>query len=379
MTSRDPHEAHRASTPLELLFDLCFVGAVAQAAAHLHHGIAAGHAAASITSYAMVFFAIWWAWMNFTWFASAYDVDDVPYRLKVLLQIAGGLLLAAGVPRAFEQGDWRWVTFGYTTMRVGLIAGWMRAAVCERGGARATALRYAGGVAVCQIGWLGMLALPDGWWKVAWPVMVVSELLVPPWAERTGATKWHPEHVAERYGLFTLIVLGESVLGATVALQTAFETGTITAPLVTLVSGGVLVLFSMWWIYFDQPAHRLLSSSRAAFLWGYGHLFVFASTAAVGAGLGVAGDALGGDPHLHIPVAAVGAAVAVPVAVFLLTVWALQLRLLQGGRATSVAFLLAIPIIVAASFSRAAVLIIGLVLLLLVAQMALSGSRARSA
>jgi low temperature requirement protein LtrA len=375
MAARDPHEPHRASTPLELLFDLCFVGAVAQAAAHLHHGLSAGHAGASVMAYGMVFFAIWWAWMNFTWFASAYDVDDVPYRIKVLLQIAGGLLLAAGVPRAFEQGDFKWVTAGYTMMRIGLIAGWLRAAGSQRGGARATALRYAGGVAFCQIGWLGMLVLPDGWWKVVWPLMVVLEVLVPPWAERTGTTKWHPEHIAERYGLFTLIVLGESVLAATVALQAAFETGIITAPLVTLVGGGVLILFSMWWIYFDQPAHRLLSSSRTAFIWGYGHLFIFASTAAVGAGLCVAGDALAGEAH--IPVAAVGAAVALPVALFVLTVWVLQVRLLHGSHGTSVAFLLALPIIVAASFSRASVLIVGLVLLLLVAQMAIAGARAR--
>ena len=51
----------------------------------------------------MVFFAIWWAWMNFTWFASAYDCDDVPYRLTMFVQIAGALILAAGVPAMFEH------------------------------------------------------------------------------------------------------------------------------------------------------------------------------------------------------------------------------------------------------------------------------------
>jgi hypothetical protein len=97
MTPRDPHEPHRSSTPLELLFDLCFVVAIAQAGARLHHGIVEGHASHASLGYAVVFFAIWWAWMNFTWFASAYDTDDVPYRLLVLVQIAGVLVLAAGV------------------------------------------------------------------------------------------------------------------------------------------------------------------------------------------------------------------------------------------------------------------------------------------
>jgi hypothetical protein len=62
----------RASTWLELFFDLCFVVAVAQAALPLHHDISEDHVAHGIRSYLMVFFAIWWAWMNFTWFASAY-------------------------------------------------------------------------------------------------------------------------------------------------------------------------------------------------------------------------------------------------------------------------------------------------------------------
>src|SRR5690242_4679178 len=81
MTARDRDEEHRASTPLELFFDLCFVVAVAQAGGRLVHAIADGHAAHGVAGYLMVFFAIWWAWMNFSWFASAYDTDDVPYRI----------------------------------------------------------------------------------------------------------------------------------------------------------------------------------------------------------------------------------------------------------------------------------------------------------
>jgi low temperature requirement protein LtrA len=122
MRPRDPDEPHRVATPLELLFDLCFVVAVAQASAHLHHGLSDARWGEAILGYALVFFAIWWAWMNFTWFASAYDVDDAPYRLAVLVQIAGVLVLAAGVPRAFEQRDFHVATAGYAIMRIGLVA-----------------------------------------------------------------------------------------------------------------------------------------------------------------------------------------------------------------------------------------------------------------
>ena len=144
MSSRDPEEAHRASTPLELFFDLTFVVAIAQAANSLHHGLVEGHAQNVLVGYPLVFFGIWWAWMNFTWFASAYDTDDVLYRLAVLVQISGVLVYAAGVPRAMEHQDFTVGVLGYVIMRVGLIAQWLRAAHSDPAH-RACCLRYAAG------------------------------------------------------------------------------------------------------------------------------------------------------------------------------------------------------------------------------------------
>ncbi len=160
MASRDPDEAHRASTPLELFFDLTFVVAIAQAANSLHHGLAEGHAQNVLVGYPLVFFGIWWAWMNFSWFASAYDTDDVLYRLAVLVQIAGVLVYAAGVPRAMEHQDFTVGVLGYVIMRVGLISQWLRAARSDPEH-RACCLRYAGGIFVCQLCWIGLLAVPD--------------------------------------------------------------------------------------------------------------------------------------------------------------------------------------------------------------------------
>src|SRR4051812_15358962 len=93
MVARSVDEDHRAPTVLELFFDLCFVVAVAQAAAGLHHAASAGHVGHGVVDYLAVFFAIWWAWMNFTWFASAYDTDDIAYRLTTFVQITGALVL----------------------------------------------------------------------------------------------------------------------------------------------------------------------------------------------------------------------------------------------------------------------------------------------
>ena len=323
MIARDPAEPHRAATPLELFFDLVFVVAVAQAAAQLHHAIVEGHAADAALGYGMVFFAIWWAWMNFSWFASAYDNDDVLYRLAVLVQITGSLILAAGVPRAFVARDFSIVTLGYVVMRLALVGQWLRAAHSDPG-RRPCALRFALGVALCQLGWVLLLFVPVDQFLPGFFALAVVELLVPVWAERRAPTTWHPGHIAERYGLFTIIVLGESILAASIAIQSAVQTSGRVGELAEIIVGGLLIVFSMWWLYFDREMHGLLTSLPRSFLWGYGHLLVFAAGAAVGAGLGVYADyAIG---HAEVGRWGAGAAVAIPVATYLLALWALHLR-----------------------------------------------------
>ena len=347
MQARRPDEEHRASTPLELLFDLCFVVAVAQAALELHHAVAEDHVGAGLLGYLTVFFAIWWAWMNFSWFATAFDTDDVAYRLTTLVQIAGGLVLAAGVPASFERGDFAIITWGYVIMRLAMVVQWLRAAAADPGH-RPISLAYALGITVVQIGWLLRLLLPAGLLVPAFLVLVVAELAVPALAERRGQPVWHPEHIAERYGLFTLIVLGESVLSVSIALEAAFEGSEHPAGLIALGVAGLVILFSMWWIYFEQPGHERLTSLTASLKWGYGHYFVFAATAATGAGLAVAVDV---ERHVaHVGDLAAALATTVPVAVFVLVVWLLHLDH-QRMRRVSAAFPVAAVLIVATSFT----------------------------
>ncbi|MEU4217435.1 low temperature requirement protein A [Actinoplanes sp. NPDC026623] len=332
MVGRSSDERFRVSTPLELFFDLCFVVAVSQAAAPLHHSIAEHQVGHGLGGYLVVFFAIWWAWMNFTWFASAYDTDDDVYRITTFVQISGALLLAAGVDQAFEHNDFRVITIGYVIMRLAMVAQWLRAAKSDPQ-RRPTALRYAIGVSAVQMLWLLRLAVPESWsFLPIFHLLVVLELVVPIWAERApgGPTSYHPHHIAERYGLFTLIVLGESVSAATIAFRGGLDEGSEhTGALIRLAVAGLVVVFALWWLYFDRSAHNLLSSLRTSMMWGYGHYFVFASAAAVGAGLGVAVDKATG--HTEISSVLAGYAIAVPVAVYLFFVWLLHIRPHQSG------------------------------------------------
>ncbi|WP_043729130.1 low temperature requirement protein A [Streptomyces zinciresistens] len=366
LRARGRGEAHRVATPLELLFDLCFVVAIAQAGIQLVQAVAEGHAGQGILNYAMVFFAIWWAWMNFTWFASAYDNDDVLYRVVTLVQIAGVLVLAAGVSRAFQDHAYLAVLIGYVIMRLALVGQWLRVARSNDGPERTMALRYAVGVLLCQIGWVGLVLLPEdvrGWWFLA---MAVLEMCVPPFAERNHPTAWHPHHIAERYGLFTIIVLGETVAAATIAVKTGIEENDALGELLPIAAGGLLIIFAAWWIYFVVPIHGHLRSNRQAFLWGYGHYVVFASAAAIGAGLEVAVEQAVGKAE--ISTLAASAAVTLPTALYLLTVWALHSRYFKVGIAQQLVLPCAALLVICCTFlGEWAVLAAGLVTALAVA------------
>jgi low temperature requirement protein LtrA len=371
MTSRDSREEHRAATPLELLFDLCFVVAVAQAAAALHHAIAENHIGHGVLSFGMVFFAIWWGWLNFSWFASSFDTDDVPYRVVTLVQIAGGLTVAAGVSPAFD-GDFRITVAGYVLMRLAMVVQWLRVARTDQA-CRPAALRYAAGITIVQILWVVRLALPDSIALPAFFVLLLAELAVPLIAERSASTNWHPHHIAERYGLFTIIVLGESILSATTAIKKGLDTGEHIASLISLAVAGLVLVFSLWWLYFDQPGHVRLSKAKNLLTvasWGYGHYLIFASAAAVGAGLEVAVDY---DTHTgHVASLPAAMVTTVPVAIYLLSVWLLHIGPTNECRPIAIGFPVTAVLVLAASFTPApihvaALLAAGLVALTVIA------------
>jgi low temperature requirement protein LtrA len=325
MSARPIDEPHRVSSQLELLFDLTFVVAVATVTAEFAHSIAGGHGLAGLVLFLQVFFAIWWAWMNFTWFASSYDTDDVAYRLLTMVQMGGVLVLAVGVPAAAGHSDFGVVTLGYIIMRIGLVAQWLRAGLEDRA-RRRTALRYAAGVSLAQVAWVLRLVLastgnlPSYLEVPSFALLVVMELSVPRWAERPKATTWHPHHIAERYGLFTIILLGEGVLAASRGVAGAFESGVVGGPFVVIAVSGLVLLFAHWWLYFLVEAGEGLSDRRhRSYLWGYGHYGIFAALAALGAGLEVAVEQ-SGHPVEASP-QALGYAVAIPVATYLALLW----------------------------------------------------------
>lgn len=329
MLGRDPHESHRAATPLELLFDLTFVVAFGTAANELAHALAADHIGSGIAAFAFATFGISWAWINFTWFASAYDTDDWIYRLTTMLQMVGVLIFALGIHPMFtsvtEHGetlDNDVIVWGYVVMRVTMLFQWWRASRHDPG--RGTVCRtYIGSIAVAQVLWcvLALVDLPVGTTFALIVIPFLIEIGGPAYAEtRRGGTPWHAHHIAERYGLMVIITLGEGMIGTMAAINVLAESG-LTWDIALFTLAGTALTFGMWWCYFVVPTGEILHARRErSFGFGYGAIGLFGSIVAVGAGLHVAAYYL--DHHSKLGLTATVLTVVVPVALFLAVFYA---------------------------------------------------------
>ncbi len=325
MGGRDPHEKHRAATPLELFFDLTFVIAFGVAGSQFAHEIAEAHFSAGLLGFCFAMFAVIWAWINFTWFASAYDTDDWVFRVVTMVQIVGVLILAMGIEPMFHsivEGDHvdnRVIVGGYVLMRLALVTQWVRASRQDPA-RRETCLRYAKYLAVVQLGWIVVLIIEA---DVATTFLmtvplIVLEMATPYAAERKAKTPWHAHHIAERYGLLAIIALGECLIGAIETLRAIVANHGWSVDAALVGFGGTALAFGMWWIYFMLPAGRALHLRRhRSYLFGYGHIPIFAAIAATGAGLHVAAYYI--DHEAHISAAVAVASIAVPVALFKLS------------------------------------------------------------
>jgi low temperature requirement protein LtrA len=336
-SGRDPDEEHRASTPLELLYDLTIVVAFGTASDELSHYVADDHVWAGIGGFAFAAFAVIWAWLNYSWFASAYDTDDWVFRLATMVQMVGVIVMSLGMPQMFasiDHGDTLdngVIVAGYVIMRSALLPLWWQ--VSRHDPQRAPAARaYIAFVGTAQVGWvlLAVLRLPIGTTFALFSILYALEMVGPFVAERRSPTPWHAEHIAERYGLLLIITLGEVIIGTVAALNAVVhgEAGwTVDAAL--LAVAGVGLAFGSWWMYFAVPWAEPLQRHRLrGWPFGYGHVVIFSSLAAMGAGLHVAAYALEGKSKIGATGTVLS--VAIPFAIYAAMFYALYSLLFRA-------------------------------------------------
>jgi low temperature requirement protein LtrA len=309
MSGRDINEANRVSTPLELFFDLTFAISLTVVGQQLSSLLSQGALFASLLSFGISMLAICWAWMSYSWFASAYDTDDATFRAATMLHMVGVVVFTLGLPRFFqsiEEGlrlDNSIMVLGYVIMRLVMIFLWIHAAKHDPIRRRAL-VANATVVFVAQVLWtfLIFLRLPLFQALLFMAVLGCVEFIGPLlFYRKWGAPPWHAHHIADRYSCLAIIALGEGVAGAVAMTNATVELHGWSLEPIAIGTACVGLAFGCWWIYFLNPFGDFLKSRRErAYGWGFLHILIFSSIVAMGAGLQTAGQFLAGKSKLSL-------------------------------------------------------------------------------
>ena len=275
-------QSRRASW-LELFFDLIFVAAVAQVSVPL----STDYTVHGLGRYGLMFLLIWWAWLGHTMYSSRFDSDDILHRLLTLIQIFAAAAMAANAKAAFDSRESAGFGAAYAVLRTVQSIQYLRARRL-RDTRRLTSL-YAAGTGVAALAWVVAAIMPIPARFYMWAVALIVDLSTP-WIAARYTHKFppHPEHLPERFGLFTIILLGESVAGVMRGMESQ-ETWPVSAAISAI--SGLGLAFGYWWWYFDGvkgAAERRINAGRglkAFHVWTYIHFPLYLSIAVVGVGV----------------------------------------------------------------------------------------------
>ena len=268
----------RHASWLELFFDLVFVVAVAELAQELVRD----HSLGGFAIFAGLFLPVFIAWQGFTFYADRFDSDDVLFRAVMLAAMLAIAALAVQIPDVANGHHDAGFVVAYVTLRSLLVGLYLRAWP-HAPEARPLIARYASGYTLSIVLWLASLFVDPPARYVLWGIGLAIEYAMPVLAQRVHArVPVDPAHVPERFALFTLIVLGESVVA--VALGTA-DTDWRLASATTAALGFVAVA-CLWWVYFDRGMAGGLSSRDGSMqVYTRIHIPLLAALTAVGAGV----------------------------------------------------------------------------------------------
>jgi low temperature requirement protein LtrA len=350
-----PQESAVKVSTLELFFDLVFVFTVTQLTAVL----AADLSWSTVARVLLMLGVVWWMYGGYAWLTNAVAPTDPVRRGLLLLGMAGFLLVALAIPEAYGTSGW---AFGVGYFVINAIHSGL--------------LLRANPAAMGQLVWLNLLSAslvlaggfaPEGWritlWTAALGVQVVSPYLHPmaDWALSAG-------HFVERHGLIIIVALGESI----VAIGVGAADLPLTAELITVALLGLLISFSLWWLYFggdDEAAEHALETTpsrqrgrKAMNAFGYAHYPLLFGVVALAAGVKKATGYAGGHVYLSQALVLAGG-----VAVFLLgDVWFRRVLRIGAARYRLVAALLVLATVplgvidTIAQLGTLAVILIGL-------------------
>lgn len=276
-------EPGRKVTWLELFFDLAFVAAVAKVGAPL----ADDYSFAGLCRYAFLFFLIWWAWSGHSTFATRFDTDDAIQRTLALVQIFVVAVMAVNAKDGLDSRSSAGFAAAYAIVRFLLVAQYLRARTIPE--SRRLTTSFAIGIGAAAVCWLlsAIVPAPARYWL--WAIALLVDVATPiATAHLTLQAPPDAAHLPERYGLFTIILLGESLVAIMQGMESQ-EGWSVSAALSAFL--GMLFAFLVWWWYFDGAhgaAERTVRSrrdARALMIWSFAHLPLYLGIAVAGVGL----------------------------------------------------------------------------------------------
>lgn len=281
-TLRSTEDGDRRATWLELFFDLVFVVAVAE----LAHSLATHLTPRGTVAFVVLFVSVWWAWVGSTFYATRFDTDDAGYRVLTAAEMFAVAALAVNIHAGLGATS-RGFALAYASVRGILVLKYFRAFrhIPE---ARPLTGRFAAGFGLAALVWFASAFVPPPYRFALWALGFVVDVGTPISAGGLHAQiPPHPTHLPERFGLFTIIVLGESIVSVVSGISTQSWTGQ-SASLGVL---GTVIAFSLWWIYFDNhdaSAVRAARDEGRIWLyqaWLYAHFPLVVGITATGVGV----------------------------------------------------------------------------------------------
>ncbi|MDX2231368.1 MAG: low temperature requirement protein A [Leptolyngbyaceae cyanobacterium bins.349] len=274
--------APRRVTWLELFYDLVFVVAVSQ----LAHNLSKNVSLAGVLGFVELFIPVWWAWIGTTFYANRFDTDTVVRRILMAIQMLAIAALAVNIHHGLDSSSVGFA-LSYATARFVLVFEYWWAGQCIPQ-ARGLTTHYAIGFAIAALFWVLSVFIPLPWRLGFWLIGLLLDFATPLTGQQHQARLLpHTEHLPERFGLFTMIVLGEAVIAV---VKGVTETQWSVMSVLCAVFG-FAIAFSLWWIYFDNVDGSSLRAIRSTGgigifqVWLYVHLPLVIGLAAAGVGV----------------------------------------------------------------------------------------------
>ena len=271
--------AERKVTWLELFFDLVYVATFIQLGDLLSENVSL----LGFGQFALLFVPIWWSWTGITFFSNRFLADDWVHRVLIFTQILAIGAVGVSVKGAFT-GLAVQFTVAYVAVRLIMVVLYYRAAL-RIPEAREFCLRYANGFLIAALIWLAAAFVPPPYTPLVWVADMLADFAVALSAKSRRLNAALPidvHHTAERYGIFIIIVLGETF----VKVLSSTSGAELTASVGVFALFAMIIVSCLWWRYFDDIAGALVKATgRATYIWIYSHLPLALGLVAYGVGV----------------------------------------------------------------------------------------------